>query len=43
VYADPAYAPVVKELKAELLRLKDAVGDSDAAYPDLVEVTKKWW
>ena len=43
VYADPAYAPVVKELKAELLRLKDAVGDSDAAYPDLIEVTKKCW
>jgi arylsulfatase A-like enzyme len=43
VYADPAYAPIVKELKAELLRLKDAVGDSDAAYPDLIEVTKKYW
>jgi arylsulfatase A-like enzyme len=43
VYADPAYAPVVRELKAELLRLKEAVGDSDAAYPDLIEVTKKCW
>ena len=43
VYADPAYAPVVKELKAELLRLKAAVGDSDDPYPDLIELTKKCW
>ncbi len=43
VYADPAYAQVVKDLKAELKRLKDAVGDSDEPYPELIEVTKKFW
>jgi len=43
VYADPAYAPVVKELKTELLRLKESCGDSDKPYPELVEVTKKHW
>ena len=29
VYADPAYAQVVKELKAELYRLKDELNDRD--------------
>ena len=43
VYADPAYVQAVKDLKAELLRLKAAAGDSDEPYPDLVEVTKKHW
>jgi N-acetylglucosamine-6-sulfatase len=43
VYADPAYAQAVKDLKAELLRLKAAVGDSDEPYPELVELTKKHW
>jgi hypothetical protein len=43
VYADPAYAPVVRDLKAQLLKLKDAAGDSDQPYPELVELTKKNW
>jgi hypothetical protein len=34
-YDDPAQAVVVKRLKAELFRLKDAVGDSDDRYPAL--------
>ncbi len=29
VYDDPAYAEVVKELKAELIRLRRQVGDND--------------
>jgi len=43
VYSDPAYAQVVKDLKAELLKLKESYGDSDKPYPDLIEVTKKYW
>ena len=37
VYDDPAYADVVKELKAELLRLKEECGDTDEKYPELME------
>ena len=29
VYGQPAYAETVKQLKAELLRLKEKVGDTD--------------
>ena len=35
VYGDPAYADVVKELRAELLRLKKELGDTDERYPEL--------
>ena len=37
VYADPAYASTVAELKKELAALKERVGDSDAEYPALLE------
>lgn len=43
VYNDPAYADVVKELKAELLRLKEKYGDTDEAYPELMEVRDQHW
>lgn len=43
VYRDPAYANVVKELKAELLRLKKQVGDTDEKYPELMAVREKYW
>jgi len=43
VYADPAYAQIAKDLKAELRRLKDAVGDSDKPYPELVQLTERCW
>ncbi|MDO8544779.1 MAG: sulfatase [Opitutaceae bacterium] len=37
VYADPAYAGTVKQLKAELLRLKTRIGDTDEKYPELLQ------
>jgi arylsulfatase A-like enzyme len=43
VYNDPAYAEVVKELKAELLRLKRELGDTDDKYPELMKVREKHW
>ena len=43
VYNDPAYRQVVKELKAELLRLKKETGDTDEKYPDLMEVRREYW
>jgi len=43
VYTDPAYAAVVKELKAELTRLKKELGDTDEKYPELMAVRAKHW
>ena len=43
VYADPAYADTVRELKAELLRLKAEVGDTDEKYPELMELRQRHW
>ena len=36
VYADPAYADTVQQLKTELARLKQQLGDTDDKYPDLL-------
>ena len=38
VYKDPAYAGTVKELKAELHRLRAANGDTDAQHPEVVRL-----
>ncbi len=37
VYDDPAYADVVEELKRRLFSLKEQIGDTDDAYPELME------
>lgn len=43
VYGDPAYADTVKELKAELRRLKEQLEDTDDAYPELAKLNEKYW
>jgi arylsulfatase A-like enzyme len=43
VYNDPAYKEIVKELKVELLELKDQFDDNDEKYPELMEVRKNYW
>lgn len=43
VYNDPAYADRIKKLKAELLRLKKDLGDTDDKYPELMKVRKNYW
>jgi len=43
VYADPAYADALKQLKVELLRLKQEVGDTDEKYPELMKIRAKIW
>jgi N-acetylglucosamine-6-sulfatase len=43
VYGQPTYAKVVEELKAELLRLKAEIGDTDDGYPDLLAIRKRYW
>lgn len=37
VYRDPTYADTVERLKSRLLRTKQKVGDTDEAYPALIE------
>ena len=43
VYGDPAYADTVKELKAELRRLKEQLEDTDEQYPELLRVQEEYW
>lgn len=43
VYTNPEYKALSKQLKRELLRIKAAFGDSDAAYPALQAVTARHW
>jgi len=43
VYGRPQYAEATKQLKAELLRLKDEIGDSDEKYPELMKVRSAYW
>ncbi|MHC4213965.1 MAG: sulfatase family protein [Planctomycetota bacterium] len=43
VYGDPAYANTVKELKAELRRLKEQLEDTDEQYPELLRVQEEYW
>lgn len=41
-YNDPQYADIIKEMKAELIRLRSEVGDSDERYPEMQELTRQW-
>ncbi len=43
VYDDPAYVDTVKELKVELSRLKEQLGDTDEQYPELLRVQEESW
>ena len=43
VYEDPKYTKIVKQLKVELLNLKEDLGDSDEIYPELMRVREKYW
>ncbi len=41
VYDEPAYGDVRRELKAELMRLKRELGDTDEAYPEMMGILKR--
>lgn len=43
IYEDSKYINIVKQLKEELLKLKQDVGDTDEIYPELMKVRKKYW
>ena len=39
----PSYAGVVRELKAEFLRQKRELRDTDENYPELMELRREHW
>jgi len=41
VYDNPEYSDVRKQLKKELLRLKEQYGDTDEAYPELTKLARQ--
>ena len=43
LYNDPKYQDIVKELKKQLLELKEQYGDSDDAYPVMQVLTDKYF
>jgi len=43
LYGNPKYAKIISQLKNELLKQKNELGDSDEEYPDLQKVTKDNW
>jgi arylsulfatase A-like enzyme len=43
IYNDANYTHVIPELKAELLRLKIELGDSDETYLELMQVRQLYW
>jgi arylsulfatase A-like enzyme len=42
VYEDPKYTDVISDLKQELYRLKEELGDTDEKYPELMEVRERF-
>jgi arylsulfatase A-like enzyme len=43
VYEQPNYEQVAKQLKQDLLQLKDDLGDRDEKYPKLMKVREQYW
>jgi arylsulfatase A-like enzyme len=43
LYGNPEYAAVIKELKAELLRLRDKYNETDEKYPHIQRVIDEYW
>lgn len=43
VYGEKEYAPVVKKLKADLMRLRAEAGDSDEAYPEMQQLISEYY
>ena len=43
LYGDPKYAKVVRELKAELKRLREKFGETDRKYPQIQKIIDQYW
>ena len=42
-YNDPKYAPVIKQMKKDMLNLRKEVGDTDEKYPEMQELLEKYY
>jgi len=42
-YSDPEYQDIIKELKAEILKQRGALGDTDVDNPEIQEIIKAHW
>jgi len=42
-YGDPAYSPVISEMKTELLKLRQEVGDTDSGSEVMKQIMDKYW
>jgi len=43
VYNDPEYASLVKQLKSELIKQRQELGDTDEKYTEMKKLLKKYW
>lgn len=41
VYSAPEYAPIIKQMKQDLLKLRKEVGDTDSKFPEIQELLKQ--
>jgi arylsulfatase A-like enzyme len=42
-YSDPSYKEVIEEMKIELKKLREEVGDTDTKYPEMQEIFSQVW
>lgn len=40
LYDDPQYAPIIKQMKKDLHRLRNEMGDTDDRYPEMQDLFK---
>ena len=43
LYLDPEYAEVIAKLKAELLRLREGLNETDEQYPHIQMIIEEHW
>ncbi|MCB4797894.1 sulfatase family protein [Neotamlana laminarinivorans] len=42
-YNDPKYKDIIADMKAEILKQREAIGDTDADNPEILEIIEKHW
>ncbi len=42
-YKDDEYSSIIKRMKIELLKQREAVGDMDGDYPVMQDILEKYW
>ena len=42
-YNDPEYQDIINDMKAEILKQRESLGDTDADNPEILEIIKTHW